>query len=296
MINYTDRITDLMRDIVRRVPALADVNLNHVLVFARYGRSGADGAYATCHCLSLPPTDPGYYYWCDRTSGQMTRRSEWFVTKSPCVRLRGRHIHYLVSFALPRFCDQTLSRSRKRRCYPGAEPWVAKLDTIVHELYHIDPLQAGIRRIERRDGRTAATAHSRLFHERVVDMVWEYVESEPDPQVFDFLRYGFDELHERFGPVTATTFRTFPSFPQRYIEALDAQPATPSCCAIEPLRQPQLPTEYTEYDLETRQFLAPALNLRARKGPVADTSLQRHRTTLLAQPLSGVAADPVSRV
>ena len=46
--------------------------------------------------------------------GELTRRSEWFVTKSPSVEIAGRSIHYLISFALPRFTDQSLERSRKR--------------------------------------------------------------------------------------------------------------------------------------------------------------------------------------
>ena len=60
-------------------------------------------------------------------------------------QVAGRHdrrrapMKYMISFALPRFCDQSLDRSRKERFYPGAEPWIAKLDTVVHELYHIDP-------------------------------------------------------------------------------------------------------------------------------------------------------------
>ena len=51
---------------------------------------------------------------------------------------------------LPRFCDQSLERSRKAELYPQGTPaWVAKLDTIVHELYHIDPDESGIRRVSR---------------------------------------------------------------------------------------------------------------------------------------------------
>ena len=53
---------------------------------------------------------------------------------------------------LPRFCDQTLERSRKAEFYPGAPGWIAKLDTVVHELYHIDPDETGIRRFVRADG------------------------------------------------------------------------------------------------------------------------------------------------
>ena len=54
MINYTDHITRLMEDVIARVPDLSYIDLARVLVFARFGRSDAEGAYATCHALSLP--------------------------------------------------------------------------------------------------------------------------------------------------------------------------------------------------------------------------------------------------
>src|SRR5437773_5448409 len=120
MINYTERLTLLMQDIVARVPTLSFINVADVLVFARSGRSNAEGAFATCHCLTLPASDPGYYFWRDRASGRITRRSEWFVTKSPTVTIGTRPIKYMLSFALPRFSDQSLDRSRKERFYPGA--------------------------------------------------------------------------------------------------------------------------------------------------------------------------------
>ena len=71
------------------------------------------------------------------------------ITKAP--------IKYLISFVLPRFCEQTLDRSWKAELYGRVDPWVAKLDTIVHELYHIDPVRPGIRRMERADGTCSAS-------------------------------------------------------------------------------------------------------------------------------------------
>ena len=65
MINYTERITLLMHDLVARVPDLSFIDLS-LLVFARPGRSSADGAYASCHCLALPTSEPGYFFWRDR--------------------------------------------------------------------------------------------------------------------------------------------------------------------------------------------------------------------------------------
>ena len=63
MINYTERIALLMQDVVRRTPLLSFIDLSEVLIFARFGRSDAEGAYATCHCLTLPESEPGYFFW-----------------------------------------------------------------------------------------------------------------------------------------------------------------------------------------------------------------------------------------
>jgi hypothetical protein len=258
MINYTDSLTRLMTDIVSRVPVLSPVDLDAVLVFARQGRSNREGAFATCHCLSLPPSEPGYYYWRDRSTGLVTRRSEWFVTRSPVVSVGARTIKYMISFSLPRFCDQSLARSRKERYYRRAgDTWIAKLDTVVHELYHIDPEEQGIRRIARGDGTYQANCHGPRFLERVADLVTDYLDSGPDPDVFDFLRHDFRDLEATYGGVVATSFRTFPSFPQRFIETLPEQPADDQGAdvVVEPVRPHRQPTRYTEDDLFVRQFL-----------------------------------------
>jgi hypothetical protein len=268
MINYTERLALLMDDVVARVPTLSFIDMRRVLVFARSGRSDAEGAFATCHCVSLPASEPGYYFWRDRTTGKLTRRSEWFVTKSPNVRVGTQPIDYMISFTLPRFCDQTLSRSRKESHYPGYDNWIAKLDTVVHELYHIDPERPGIRRMERADGTYSANCHGRRFFEDVVEMVRHYLASKPDPRVYDFLRFNHHELAGRFGGVVGTSFRGFPSYPQRYTEVLDPQPAVAAdmSCRIEPLKVPRVATRYNEDDLVIREFLPATSRQLVRKG------------------------------
>jgi hypothetical protein len=175
----------------------------------------------------------------------------------------------MISFALPRFCDQSLDHSRKERLYPGAEPWIAKLDTVVHELYHIDPDHAGIRRIERGDGTYSAHCHGHEFFEQVAAMVTTYLESGPDPAAYDFLGLDFEALEKRFGGLVGTTFRTFPSFPQRYIERAPLQPASEADgdgILIEPLTAPQNPTTYSAEDLHIRQFQRKTSRRMLRKG------------------------------
>jgi hypothetical protein len=269
MINYTERLTLLMQDVVAHVPALSFIDMADVLVFARSGRSKAEGAFATCHCLTLPASEPGYYFWRDRSTRRITRRSEWFVTKSPIVTIGTQPIKYMISFALPRFCDQSLGRSRKERFYPGAESWIAKLDTVVHELYHIDPESTGIRRIERSDGTYSANCHGHRFFEEVAEMVRLYLAKNPSPSVCEFLRDDFAALETLHGGVVGTTFRSFPSFPQRYIERLEEQlpcEADAEGVAVEPLSAPHQPTQYTQDDLHIRQFTADSSRRLIRKG------------------------------
>jgi hypothetical protein len=268
MINYTERLALLMDDIVARVPTLSFIDTSRLLVFARGGRSEAEGAFATCHCVCLPPSEPGYYFWRDRGTGKLTRRSEWFVTKSPSVRIGTSTIDYMISFTLPRFCDQTLSRSRKEQHYPGKDNWIAKLDTVIHELYHIDPERPGIRRMERADGSYSANCHGRRFFEDVVAMVKTYLASDPDPKVYEFLKYNFQELTARHGGVVGTAFRGFPSYPQRYTEVLDPQPepSAEMTCRVEPLKVPRVTTSYTEDDLVIREFLPNTSRQLIRKG------------------------------
>ena len=117
------------------------------------------------------------------------------------MQVQTQPINYLISFALPRFCEQTLTGSRKQEFYPGAEPWIAKLDTIVHELYHIDPNQPGIRRVERSDGAYAHHSHSPDFFVQVARMVKEYLATRPDPATYDFLRSDFAGLSACYGGV-----------------------------------------------------------------------------------------------
>jgi hypothetical protein len=269
MLNYTDRLTVLMQDVVSRVPALSFIDMSEVLVFARAGRSNAEGAFATCHCLTLPASEPGYYFWRDRSTHVLTRRSEWFVTKSPVVTIGTTPIKYMVSFALPRFCDQSLDRSRKEKFYPGADPWIAKLDTVIHELYHIDPELAGIRRIEKEDGTYSANCHGQQFFEQVADMVHAYLNTRPSPELFDFLRHDFAGLSAQHGGIVGTSFRTFPSFPQRYIERAAEQPPCESDgvdVKVEPLRTPPQPSRYTQDDLHVREFRKDSSRRVIRKG------------------------------
>jgi hypothetical protein len=247
-----------MQDIVARVPELSFIDLDRLLVFARPGRSSADGPYASCHSLGLPTSDPGYFYWRDKNTSAVTRRTEWFVTKSPEVFVDNRKMNYLISFSIPRFTDQTLSRSRKRDLYPkGTADWVAKLDTVLHELYHIDPDQDCLRRFKRSDGDYSDALHSPTFFEDVSAMVQQYLSTNPDAQLLEFLKYDFEGLRTRYGSVAGATFRFFPSYPRRYREVAVGQalPAELAAAPVEKFVEAVPAKIWGDDDLQMREFL-----------------------------------------
>ena len=90
----------------------------------------------------------------------------------------------------------------------------------MHELYHIDPEETGIRRFERADGTDSMRTHGPHFYEEVAEMVKQYLASDPIPRSTNSCSRT-SPGYARHGGVLATTFRNFPSFPQRYMERLD---------------------------------------------------------------------------
>jgi hypothetical protein len=72
--------------------------------------------------------------------------------------------------------------------------------------------------------------------------------------VLDFLKQDFVGLERRYCRVTGTTFRTFPSYPQRYVEVVTDQPVVEPGVRVEPVRQAASPTRYTAADLDVREF------------------------------------------
>lgn len=252
MFHFTDALSTLIADIATRVPAFAHVRPERTLIFARRGRTGADGPNATCHCLTLPTSEPGYYFWADAVTGRVTRRSPWFVTRSPEVVVRGTAIDYMISVGLPRFADQVSRRKQERYADTGLPPWVVRLDTVVHELYHIAPDASGLRRLARADGSLDDRAHPPQFFDDVKQLVCAYLATQPSEAVLEVVRYDFATLEQRHGGVVATTFRDA-SFPQRYVHVLDDQPVEPDVL-VEPFKEPPGRARFTEADLVVRNF------------------------------------------
>ena len=93
------------------------------------------------------------------------------------------------------------------------------------------------------------------------------LDSRPTPEMYDFLRYDFEALQERYGGVVGTAFRSFPSFPQRYLEVTPEQPETAEPGArVEPLKEHGGQVCYSADDLHVREFRVHASRRLVRTG------------------------------
>lgn len=143
-------------------------------------------------------------------------------------------------------------------CRYRVTPWVVRLDTIVHELYHIAPDASGLRRLARADGSIDHRTHPPQFFDDVRDLVCSYLDTAPSADVLEVVRHDFATLQARHGSVVATTFRDG-SYPQRYVDVLADQPVAPAVL-VEPFKEAPGRALFTEADLVVRDFSrAPAL-------------------------------------
>ncbi|MDR3183454.1 MAG: hypothetical protein LBT89_11170, partial [Planctomycetaceae bacterium] len=91
-------------------------------------------------------------------------------------------------FYVPRFIELPLSQ---------------KLDTIVHELYHISPLFNGD--LRRFSGRCFAHGSSKKKYDLTVQRLTKYwLQQEPPESVWGFLKLKYKELTVLYGKLTGT--------------------------------------------------------------------------------------------
>lgn len=103
----------------------------------------------------------------------------------PDLTHEGNEILYVIYFCLPRF--QNLSFS-------------AKMTTIFHELYHINPEFNGD--IRRFPGRFYLHSHSEKEYDRIVeDLSKQYVNDPETAELTRFLRLDYDGLCRQYGQV-----------------------------------------------------------------------------------------------
>ena len=161
-------------------------------MFARFGRPEAEGAFATCHCLTLPESEPGYYFWKDRDD----RRADAplrVVRHQVAGRARRRHANQVSDLvraaALLRSDARTIVQGRAlsatlARGSPSSTPSSTSSITSIRPR----PACASSCTPTARD---SMRSHGPQFYEDVAEMMQAYLASNPDPALYEFLKRRF---------------------------------------------------------------------------------------------------------
>ncbi len=117
--------------------------------------------------------------------GRLTRRHGAVEYQVQRFFVDGTEMLYVLTFCLPRFLDQ---------------PFEEKLVTVFHELYHMSPAFDGD--LRRHPGRYAVHSHSKERYDvEMAKLAKVYLADQPEPEVFEFLRYRSQELWDRHGGI-----------------------------------------------------------------------------------------------
>lgn len=175
--DYTAAVARVCEDVCFRVPALNHIDMNRVAVsFTQTKHSAPFGIFASMTPLRFKDGDLVMH----------SRGRDWTVQR--CFRKDGLEYLYILYFYVPRFIELKLSQ---------------KIETIVHELYHIGPdFNGDLRRFK---GRCFAHGSSQKNYDKTVrEFVDYWLKQDPAQEIWDFLHFGYKELVAEYGGLHGT--------------------------------------------------------------------------------------------
>ena len=176
IFDYTAAIAAVCGDMCFRIPELRHINMDRVAVgFAQTKNSEPFGIFASTTPLRFENGESFY-----RNRGRL-----WTVQRH--FRPDGLEYLYILNFYVPRFIELSLSQ---------------KLDTIVHELYHINPLFNG--ELRRFAGRRFAHGSKKKYDQIVHRLVQYWLKQDPPSELWEFLCYNYRDLAAKYGKLSGT--------------------------------------------------------------------------------------------
>lgn len=173
-LDFCGRMRRVCEDVAARCPALAHLQMPAILLSFTPSRNRSPyGLQARVTPLRF-------------RNGETVRRHGSVEYQVQRFYVDDVEMLYVVTFCLPRFLEQTFEE---------------KLITVFHELYHISPEFDGD--LRRHPGRYTVHSHSKeCYDQEMAVLVKQYLAGHPEPEVFDFLRYGYQELWDKHRGVT----------------------------------------------------------------------------------------------
>ncbi len=179
LYDLTADIRSVVEKLVQ-IESLRHIDPDRLLIGVSVARArGNHGVMASCMPLRF-----------ESGSRQLHQKSgrvwEW-----PKIEIDGREVLYNLSFTVPRFLNNTLA---------------FKLETVVHELFHISPKFDGtLRRLG--NGRHAHHGPSRAYYDRLIRPIWTEAMRDLDLSQHHFLNRQADWLRRKFGGITGLRAR-----------------------------------------------------------------------------------------
>lgn len=171
--DFSAAMRDVCIDITQRHPVFHHIDMADVAVaFAQARRNVSYGLQA-----KLTPMR-----FAEGSRVTIRDGEEWTVQK---LVIDGREMLYILTFYLPRFLNS---------------PFLEKLTTIFHELYHISPEFDGD--IRRFGGHFYVHSHSQAEYDAEMEVyAREYLKAGPPEDMLSFLRLNFRELQQLYSGV-----------------------------------------------------------------------------------------------
>lgn len=177
-LDFNGRMTQLIAEITSHLDEFRDVDASRIRVSASFNRSRNRGG-VLAYVVPLRYRD-GVPVEMKRDGGKLYH---WAM---PPQEHEGREFLYYMYFMLPRFFGLSLRQ---------------KVETVVHELYHIDPTFNGdLRRFK---GRSALHGNARAFDRKVTELTDQFLAITERPECYEFLRGGPYALRLRYGEILA---------------------------------------------------------------------------------------------
>jgi hypothetical protein len=179
--NLTDEIAMVVHLAVQRVERLGHIRPGQIIHGVSQARvRTSHGVYAQCHGLRF------------KNGKREHHTNDGYAWVWPELRIKGRDVLYYITYYLPRFLDQSPQ---------------ARLQTLVHELYHISPHFNGD--LRRFPGRNEFHGNRYEDFDGVVDSIVDELRPQLDFARYPFLTCTFDELCVRYGAVVGNRLKRF---------------------------------------------------------------------------------------
>jgi hypothetical protein len=186
--DFTKHVERLAADVSRRASPLSHIDTTRVAFsWSQTRKAVSHGIYATLTPLRF------------RGGALAERRGRQTWVTQRVIDRGGRDYLYLMTFYLPRFLN----------C-PAQE----KLETLIHEMWHIGPRFDGD--LRRHAGRCYAHGPSQAaFDAKVASLTRAYLAASPPEELMAFLRYDHGGLCRQYGRVVGRQIPRPKLLPQR---------------------------------------------------------------------------------